>query len=511
MKSRHSGTYVLKELLVILAAIVLCLLFWPDTHKPAVHDNMLHLKINDLSHSVSYKGYQDSTDITYTDKTIKSLSDLCSHVYKSSDTVLHSTHKPYPTDVYVFEGSHFFSGDTLLATPNNLFLDTAYFNSDLNLTQCPTIARPKDSLASLSIGNTRIDGDFEFYFRKVKTDIKFDQCDFQGKVNFISFDTLQNNLSFYKCNFNKEFNGNEGSSRSNLEAAPAARLKTFRSLSFNNCAFKGNFNLLGSLFIPKAQLLIVNSIMPDTINLSGLKIDLVDFTGVRDSLGNITYLNLVGSDITRFNLEYSHFHLYFPPSTPPDQITGTYQRLLKLFKDEGFDNSYEKLDIEFKYQNAIMNNYKRNACLFVFCDNHKLGHLGDNLWTVVNFFRLPVIGYWINRTWWNFGYDRIRVLIWSLLIILLFSWFNIYIFQNLLAVFYVEKLDPSTISNVDQTNKLKLLRYWYCLIYTGFVFFKIDFDFKNMNFASRYMLILLFQYLIGLICTAFIINLILGK
>jgi hypothetical protein len=43
------------------------------------------------------------------------------------------------------------------------------------------------------------------------------------------------------------------------------------------------------------------------------------------------------------------------------------------------------------------------------------------------------------------------------------------------------------------------------------LFFKISFEFKALNFGKRFVLILLVQYFVGLICSAFIVNLIFSR
>lgn len=98
-----------------------------------------------------------------------------------------------------------------------------------------------------------------------------------------------------------------------------------------------------------------------------------------------TRINLTGVDISKVDMDYSSFELYFSRQANENEISAVYETLLDKYKiNEGSEN-YRAIEIEYH--------------------NHK----GD----LFNF---------INRIWWNYEYSNGRIFFWSVAFLLLFSY-----------------------------------------------------------------------------------------
>jgi len=118
-----------------------------------------------------------------------------------------------------------------------------------------------------------------------------------------------------------------------------------------------------------------------------------------------------------------------------------------------------------------------------------------------------------SKYWWNYGYSKWLIFIWCLFFIGVFSLINyllipkIYYTYPLLHInnYHHWVIRHQTFSKKNKKN----LRYFTCLIYTCILFFGIKLDLSNLKFYKLSIAIfILFQFTIGLICTGFIIHLI---
>jgi hypothetical protein len=158
-------------------------------------------------------------------------------------------------------------------------------------------------------------------------------------------------------------------------------------------------------------------------------------------------------------------------------VSSIYESLLNNFKSNGFSDSYEKLDIEYKDWQGQR-----------------------------SFFQ------WINGWWWQYGYSKWRVVLWSLLFLLVFAVFNCFIYERLMSTYDLAKLKKK---NISYTRNI-LLRWVHffllSLVYTGFIFFKLSLDFDKVDFRKgSTVAILFFEYSVGLLCTGYMINWLLSK
>jgi hypothetical protein len=110
-------------------------------------------------------------------------------------------------------------------------------------------------------------------------------------------------------------------------------------------------------------------------------------------------INLYKADFSKLKLDYRYFKLiFFDPENrehsvlSPDEQETIYEGMLKNFKDRGQLESYRTLDIEyhqFKWEHSFF-------------------------WWLV----------WIPHYWWDFGYDKDRVILWTLSFLLIFTAIN---------------------------------------------------------------------------------------
>ncbi|WP_143164764.1 hypothetical protein [Chryseolinea serpens] len=331
------------------------------------------------------------------------------------------------------------------------------------------------SLTTFESGSTMTVGEAYFHdtvsLETRKYNGSWEYCGLEKKLlashNFIEY------ISFENCGFREGANFNFSS----LNHFPV----------FKNCTIKGKLDLsytkIDSTSIPFFNTPFFNTPLPDSIDLShsklGQELDLTT-TFLRKGI-NTCCLNLFETDASKIKLQYRNFQLYFVDSVHYnkkyyDGVSSTYERLLAGLKTNGFTDSYRKLDIEYH-------------------DWQK--HFDSSLW--------------IADLWWRYGYQKWRIVLYSLSAVLFFSFFNYRLYDKLQAVYPNDKLDLSHIPENRNLTIQTIKRYIAILLYTGIIFFRFNIDLKNMEFFPlRYSLLIIFQYTIGLVCTGFLINWIIG-
>jgi len=255
-------------------------------------------------------------------------------------------------------------------------------------------------------------------------------------------------------------------------------------LSFAGITFTKNLHLesnyygsyidfTGCKFDTGATLVIKGTNLPDTLNLSETSFSkTLDLTEI-SSGENKCFLNLIKADIDRIRLLYGNFKLYFPRGAKRDEKSAVYEQLLANMNKNGFKDSYEILDIEYRDWQVSSN------------------------WFLI-----------FQKIWWNYGYDKAWILVWTLVPIFIFSLMNWCNYKKMQNTYPVPKLQFSQIHFAKNT---RFARYFVVLLYTCFIFFRLSIDFKNIDFTNHgYVRWLIFQYSWGLLCTGFLINWIIG-
>ena len=163
---------------------------------------------------------------------------------------------------------------------------------------------------------------------------------------------------------------------------------------FNSVSFKGRAYFQGTILPDSLDLRRIQTNQP--INLTLAQLDTMRAV-------DPTYRSLIaleGTDISKIKLNMELFKLWFPGlESQPEKKIEIYEDVLRKLEEDGFRDSYEILDIEYR---SFTNTYKGRH--------------------FVHFF---------NKYLWNYGYNREWVAWWSLGIIGLITLF---------ALFYVKRL-----------------------------------------------------------------------
>lgn len=227
-------------------------------------------------------------------------------------------------------------------------------------------------------------------------------------------------------------------------------------------------------------------ILPDTVILDYIytpdEIDLTNVELYNDGvLAKEKCVISLKNVASKINLTYDKFKL-FEPTHPNviefNEVSNQYTFLLKNLQNRGYDTK------------QLVRDYKK----FLFLKDPTHGRL-EKKW---NFFLN-----WLDSTWWDYQFNKVRIVLWTCIFMILFSVFN-YLFRMKVVDAY--KL-PSITDHIDKKHSLKQFSLMLC--YTGLVFFGIKLSIENMNFEKRMtgVLYIFFQYSLGLICLAYLINL----
>jgi hypothetical protein len=234
-----------------------------------------------------------------------------------------------------------------------------------------------------------------------------------------------------------------------------------------------------------------NTILPDTIVLKNLDLftmpGFIDFTHSQVS-GNTNKLLLIGDiDFSKLKIPLTKYTIKIDNEGDyEDQIT-LYQTVIKKLKESGLNKKAEALDK--KYQEI---QYKHNG-------NH-----------IINF---------VSKHWWDYGYDKSKVVINSFYIYFIFFFVNLLAFNSITKVYYPPNIESYNYSKsvndkVKHTNRFTKLIFKTpsVLLYTAFIFWGLKLDLKELKIKNWWALILVvFEYTIGVICLAYIANYIITK
>ncbi|MFY8000764.1 MAG: pentapeptide repeat-containing protein [Candidatus Kapaibacteriota bacterium] len=244
------------------------------------------------------------------------------------------------------------------------------------------------------------------------------------------------------------------------------------------------------------------TILPDTLDfryITRVKEE-IDFTSsTLDSNKKIKcVIFLYGTDISKVKINMQLFEIRFTDDEVYEQRTSVYEKLLAKFKQEGFEESYQLLDIEYR--------------------RYKLTY---NKLTILD---------WFQTNWWNYGYNKEWVLTkWTPRAIVLFTLLNLLLLSRLHSGIYnLEFVAPI----LRDFHHWKAKRHSYprraflkqglpicakyvlaTLVYTSMIFFRLKIELEKSNIKKHPWLFLytLMLYTIGLICTGFIANVIFTK
>lgn len=242
----------------------------------------------------------------------------------------------------------------------------------------------------------------------------------------------------------------------------------------------------------------------------------IDFSNARiDSLKKRTkkseakcMISLRGTDVSRLILPFDRFTIKFDAITAVDdsllafllntekpkptysyeEKSSLYETLIKNCQEAGMTESVEGWDIEYREMQ----------------NTHKFGLLANP----INFF---------NAWWWNFGYDRWRILvIWLPLFFLCFLMYNYWQIERLWSKMYRDSELGSNFKDQASSSPKPIFKNWrkrfsFSFFYTAVIYFgfKIRHDSVNYNY-TRGLLYLYLMYAVGTIHMAFAFSYILS-
>lgn len=295
----------------------------------------------------------------------------------------------------------------------------------------------------------------------------FTNTNFAGNANF-SKTVFKDGAVFYSASFQK---------RVNFYGASFSNYTDFSHLKFTDSA-KTRF-IFDSVKLPNIINFSSNPYIPCEIDLSSA--DYKDPKYYDSKLNQITATHriyLYKSDISKFHFDYFHFKLTFTDPTNPgyvipnDEKEAIYEALLANFKSRGQELSYEELDKEYQ-------DFKWSI------QPWPLSYLGN-----------------IIKWWWNFGYNKEWVFRNTFFLVLFFTLVNFFFLNKLNSVYHISFI-PKDLGNIKGL--------WYSLIYTCIVFFPLALTRDNIKKTSGWLVYIVFIYLTGLLCVAYMANFVLAK
>lgn len=264
--------------------------------------------------------------------------------------------------------------------------------------------------------------------------------------------------------------------RANFSSAYFGNLVSFWGTKFTSSLDFTSTSLGDSAFFTFQK-----SILPDTIRISELfkipnEIDLTQADYTHDLKKHLIFLNRM--DFSKIRMDYRFFKLLFTNSSgveiTNDEKEAVYEGLLKNFKDKGQTESYKLLDIEhreFELDKSFLGRFK-----------------------------------WVPKYWWNYGYNKEYIFLWTLMFIVFFTIVNFFCLNYLITEVYPMSSIPVTYKS------LWWQRGWYSFVFTSIIFLSLTLKMDRLNFRKRLGAIyLLIIYTIGIVCLAYIANFVIQR
>jgi hypothetical protein len=423
---------------------------------------------------------------------------------------------------HIYDTIYFFHTNQLITTPKVAFFDTDTFRAhsylgedsfkcDVKFGNCFFGAKSAKDYdeddKEFQFSGIYFQKGFEFWANDVNCEIRFDNCFFGNIFYFNAANDFHNNkLGFLSCFFKAGIDlSNLFYRDKDVYSIMHSLSDSIRSLKFDRDTIFGKISFSNSVFTPSRERKVVffqtqldtldlsYSQLCDTISLRHENIEPVQknrwwvshlffsffLSPFFDSItNNKIKIDLSGVDLSKIDVDYSLIELIFSEKATTNEKNIVFQTLLDKYKKNGEAENYKLADIDYQdFQGGIF-----------------------------NFF---------SKYWWYYGYKKWLIFIWSLCLVFVFSFIN---YRFLPKVYYTYPI--SSIVNFhhwlirsDQKGYRKNNRYskyLACLIYTSILFFGIKIDFEKLKFfKTSISVLIIIQFLIGLICTGFIIHLIL--
>lgn len=196
--------------------------------------------------------------------------------------------------------------------------------------------------------------------------------------------------------------------------------------------------------------------------------------------------------ISRLQMNYEDFELVFDSSTPDWKKQKIYKQLLEEQQRQGYVAGYQKLERDFKQFE-----YLRNGTLLGSFKNY------------------------LDKTWWNYGYDKFEVVKNSVKIFFIFFLINIFLYSRFLQIYFPEKfkrLEGRLVDKYPKSDsfrskiKFQINRIPIVFVYSAYLFWGVKLDIKEIEIRKPLIYsLLIIEYISGIICLAYIANYIISK
>lgn len=284
---------------------------------------------------------------------------------------------------------------------NEVYLNECIFLDRVNLSHATfdtTLILWTTYFAKAGVFSDATFHDIQFVDTKFEDDVQFNDVHFNSPTYFISTyfkkgalftdAVFRDYTSFKFCEFEEKPWFWQSVSSDTL-VFYSAKLKS--GIDFQSSKFG---LLLGLNYLESNGRIDFNGVsMPQYTDLSSIKCDkVIDFNYINDSNKFSNYkINIYNVDLNKLLLT-NQFSLYFDKYLSIDIKHSIYKQLLDNLIQKGYKDIYKSFDIEYKgFVNKHYNHYSEKVL------------------------------YHINRIWWNFGYNKHRVFLWTLIFIFIFS------------------------------------------------------------------------------------------
>ncbi len=347
--------------------------------------------------------------------------------------------------------------NSILKIRNCTFNDTTNFfslySSELELhgntfTKRFNLKNEGEKLASLIVTHNTFN-DVEIQGVEFDNEVSFSGELFKGLVIF-DFLTFNKNVVFSNVTFDSAVIFKNTQFKSGLNFSTSVKFRA--NLIFDNVTFAGNIDFSNVQFDSTIVIKKNCTFCPGVkLNFSNSKINEInfDYDDLPDSLDffnstivdevylhkiikdepnmtdSLTFcsINLTTKDIDKVNLFYHDFHLCFN-KTDKIHKHWVYNKLLYKYQKEGMIYSHEKLNREYQ------------AIVYTELDPHNetqypvWGSFGKFFGKAINE---------ANEFWWGYGYEKERMLFWTLIFFLSFTLINVFFGRFLNENIYISK------------------------------------------------------------------------
>jgi hypothetical protein len=344
-----------------------------------------------------------------------------------------------------------------------------------------------------------------FNFTKFNDRVNFNNTNFTGQIDCYNSE-FKNRFSICNTHFcaYTDFGRSIFHNSANFSGITVSGYLDFGNTVFERVCYLDNIHFNNT---DTSTLYFENTTFPDTLIFSynSRIFNEIDFTNanfhddrrVDKNNGEVlpTYIYLYGTDISKLRLDYIHYKLFFPDKLngrdsaygitkliDNDEKETIYETLLENFKKHGQQESYKLLNIEYS-------TFK----------------LQQHWWSYI----FSCIQKW----WWNFGYNKEMIFLWTIVFIIFFSVITYFFIYSLNTnVYKIDNIPINQLWEIRTSRKDFWNRLWFSFMYTSSVFFKLTLKIENIQFKNkRGTAFLILVYTMGIICIAYMANFVLQK